>query len=551
MKRTGDLMAMKISQAMPGVEGLQAASVPTHAGAGSQKVSFAETIGDSLISSPVPDGAEQLTEPESRLGKSAIAAGKQDKPVLIASVPPKSAGAISKTIQEPSYSEAPMATMEVRQDLGAGSSAIQTAEAHGQEVEESSATPEPILKLQPAKSPNPADEPAANRARDVSAPVRISGVKDEEGPKEIGKHTELSATTSAKSKEAGALPRHKDKRERQESVTVQGSQKVSQAETPATPQPLVGTDPVLASGVIHSVTADGSSPSASIQVKEVDRPGGKPVRVDALRRKLGIQDAAKTSPAPHGMTGAAGEKPAALLSGESKSVGEAAVKSDPAARGFGSRDKESASSQVGVQQISGGAVAAIQTHAAATLTPERFVSTAPTHTSPLPQTDATAPHPAAGLIPGEHGTVTGTPTALEVGVPGGSHGWLTVRAELGRDGSVHASMSSNSAAGTVALQREVPQLTSYLHQEQVRVSSVVVHATQSPTALSNQLSNDGRGQSMNGGAPDANRGDSGSGNAARHSRAGIHQTSSSPDADGDLLLPRAFGSAGGWLSVRA
>ena len=543
-------MAMKISQAMPGVEGLPAASVPTHTGAGSQKVSFAETIGESLTSSLVPDGAEQLTEPESRLGKSAIAAGKQDKRVLIASVLPKSAGAISKTIQKSSYSEAPMATMEVRQDLGSGSSAIQTAEAHGQEVEESSATPEPILKLQPAKSPNPADEPAANRARDVSAPVRISGVKDEEGPKEIGK--QLSGTKSAKSKEAEALPRHKDKREPQESVTtVQGSQQVSQAETPATPQPLVGIDPVLASGVIHSVTADGSSPSASIQVKEVDRPGGKPVRVDALRRKLGVQDAAKTSPAPHGMTGAAGEKPATLLSAESKSVGEAAVKSDPVARGFGSRDKESASPQVGVQQVSGSAVVAIQTHASATLSPERIVGTAPTHTSPLPQTDATAPHATAGFATGEHGTVTGTPTALEVGVPGGSHGWLTVRAELGRDGSVHASMSSNSAAGTEALQREVPQLTSYLHQEQVHVSSVVVHTAQSSTGLSNQLSNDGRGQSMNGGAPDANRGDSGSGNAARHSRAGIHQTSSSPDADGDLLLPRAFGSAGGWLSVRA
>lgn len=545
-------MAMKISQAMPGIEGLTFASGPPQCGAGSPKVSFAETIGESLTASLVTDGAEQSAEPDSRLGKSAIAAGKQDKRVFIASVLPKAAGAISKTIQKSSYSEPSMATMELKQDPVSGSSAIQTAEADGQEVEEASAKTESIPKLQPADSSDQVTEAVAIHARDVSGPVRIPEVKDEEGPKEIGKHPELSATTSAKSKEAGALPRHKDRRESQESVTTaQGYQQVPQAETPTTPQPFVATDPMSISGFIGSAAADGSSPSGSIQAKEVDRLGGKRVRVDALRRNSGVQDAAKTSPAPHGMTNAAGEKTPALLSGESKPVGEAAVKSDPVARGSGSRDKESASSKVVVQQISGGAVVAIPTHASATLAPERIVSTATTHTSPLPQSDATASHITAGFATGEHGTVTGTPTALEVGVPGGSHGWLTVRAELGRDGSVHASMSSNSAAGTEALQREVPQLTSYLHQEQVHVSSVVVHTAQSSTQISNQLSNDGRGQSMNGGSSDANRSDSGSGNAARHSRAGIHQTSSSLDADGDLLLPKAFGSAGGWLSVRA
>ncbi|HEX2917790.1 MAG TPA: hypothetical protein VHN81_04685, partial [Edaphobacter sp.] len=254
---------------------------------------------------------------------------------------------------------------------------------------------------------------------------------------------------------------------------------------------------------------DFSSPSGSIRVKEVDRLGSKRIRVDALRRNPGVQDVAKTLPAPHRMTSAEGEKPEALLSGESRPVGEAAVKSDPAAHRSDSRDKESASPQgVGAQQVSGGALGAIQTHASATLYPGRIVSTPPTHTSPLLQSDATPLHPAAGFAPGEHGRVTGTPTALEVGVHGGSHGWLTVRAELGRDGSVHASMSSNSAAGTEALQREVPQLTSYLHQEQVHVSSVVIHAAQSPTQISNQPSNEGRGQSMDGGSPDANRSDS-------------------------------------------
>jgi len=85
----------------------------------------------------------------------------------------------------------------------------------------------------------------------------------------------------------------------------------------------------------------------------------------------------------------------------------------------------------------------------------------------------------AGASVSEHRALAASPTMLEVGVPGGSHGWLKIRAELTGDGAVHASVSSNSAAAAEMLRRELPSLTTYLHQEQVSVGSLVVHASAS------------------------------------------------------------------------
>lgn len=151
-----------------------------------------------------------------------------------------------------------------------------------------------------------------------------------------------------------------------------------------------------------------------------------------------------------------------------------------------------------------------------------------------------------------HGTMTATPTALEVGVPGGTHGWLKVRAELAGDGAVHASVSSSTVAGTEMLRRELPTLTSYLHQEQVRVSSIAVHAPQSPTDLSNLASGDGRGHGMSGGSPDPQRQQAGEQRMpAAATREGILHEVSQADGDTDGLLSTGYGVAGGWLSIRA
>jgi hypothetical protein len=78
-------------------------------------------------------------------------------------------------------------------------------------------------------------------------------------------------------------------------------------------------------------------------------------------------------------------------------------------------------------------------------------------------------------------TLSATPTALEVGIPDGTHGWLKVRAEMS-DGVVNASVSAPSAASQEMLHRELPSLTAYLQSEKVAVNTVVVHPTSSTGA---------------------------------------------------------------------
>ncbi|MEG9435963.1 hypothetical protein JAO29_07265 [Edaphobacter sp. HDX4] len=189
------------------------------------------------------------------------------------------------------------------------------------------------------------------------------------------------------------------------------------------------------------------------------------------------------------------------------------------------------------------------------------------HASPVPQAEKTASVSAAtgggqqlnaessatrNYAESEHRTVTATPTTLEVGLPGGAHGWLKVRAELAGDGAVHASVSSNSASGTEMLRRELPTLTSYLHQEQVRVSSVVVQAPASAMDLSNPGSGEDRRQAMNGGSPDANG--SGGGREAPSSDssvAGQNQQAFRDEGDIGESLSNGYAGLGGWLSIRA
>lgn len=154
-------------------------------------------------------------------------------------------------------------------------------------------------------------------------------------------------------------------------------------------------------------------------------------------------------------------------------------------------------------------------------------------------------------VPSEQKTLTATPTALEVGISGGSHGWLKVRAELGGDGAVHASMSASTAAGTEMLRRELPSLTSYLHQEQVGVSSVAVHAPSSSMNLSDMSG--GSGQSLH-----AERDASGSQSGRQEDTTPLSRSeegpgSGVPEDDGGAGWSPSMGytGAGGWLSVRA
>ena len=65
-------------------------------------------------------------------------------------------------------------------------------------------------------------------------------------------------------------------------------------------------------------------------------------------------------------------------------------------------------------------------------------------------------------------TLSASPTALEVGIPDGTHGWLKVRAEMADGGVVNASVSAASPASQEMLHRELPSLTAYLQSERWR-----------------------------------------------------------------------------------
>lgn len=156
-----------------------------------------------------------------------------------------------------------------------------------------------------------------------------------------------------------------------------------------------------------------------------------------------------------------------------------------------------------------------------------------------------------GYVDSEHRTLTVTPTTLEVGLPGGTHGWLKVRAELTGDGGVHASVSSNSVSGTEMLRKELPTLTNYLHQEQVRVSSVMVHAPSSAMNLSNPSGESGGNHAMDEGSADAHGArDRRDGSSMSEVAAGGVQTfQEESETEGSLL--RGYAGLGGWLSIRA
>jgi hypothetical protein len=120
------------------------------------------------------------------------------------------------------------------------------------------------------------------------------------------------------------------------------------------------------------------------------------------------------------------------------------------------------------------------------------------------------------------------------------------------EGAVHASVSSTSTAGTEMLRRELPSLTTYLHQEQVSVTSVAVHAAAGAQDLSNMAGgfDDGaRHQQQQGDAP-AGRGQQETGSPHREAE-GSWTGGGEVKTTADWLPRSASIGSGGWLSVRA
>lgn len=89
----------------------------------------------------------------------------------------------------------------------------------------------------------------------------------------------------------------------------------------------------------------------------------------------------------------------------------------------------------------------------------------------LGNADVAAQH----VLDGTHRILQASPTALEVGMPNGTEGWVKIRAEMATGGGVNASLSAGTPSGQEMLHRELPSLTAYLQQERVAVNTVVVH----------------------------------------------------------------------------
>jgi hypothetical protein len=70
--------------------------------------------------------------------------------------------------------------------------------------------------------------------------------------------------------------------------------------------------------------------------------------------------------------------------------------------------------------------------------------------------------------------IAATPVRLDVGVLNETHGWLRIRAELGSGGAVNASVTGIDSAQE-ALRSTVPEMSSYLGTESVKVNSIEVH----------------------------------------------------------------------------
>jgi len=152
----------------------------------------------------------------------------------------------------------------------------------------------------------------------------------------------------------------------------------------------------------------------------------------------------------------------------------------------------------------------------------------------------------------EHRTLAATPTMIEVGIAGGTHGWLKVRAELAGDGAVHASVSSASSSGEEMLRRELPLLTTYLHHERVPVSSLVVHASTNTQDFNGM----GGGDSHYGEAKHQQQTDREASNGQQKSPASsaVSESWARGDEIGGMAawLPSiVHANSGGWFSVRA
>ncbi len=137
-----------------------------------------------------------------------------------------------------------------------------------------------------------------------------------------------------------------------------------------------------------------------------------------------------------------------------------------------------------------------------------------------------------------HQTLLVTPTTLEVGVPNGTQGWLKIRAEVGGQGEVNASLTAGSSGAQEMLHSQLPALNAYLHSEQMPVIATV----------SDRSFSFAGGHQGTGGQPSGSDSTGGSGSAlsqgsASQSDGGQRQTAQPSASIGDPV--RGYGTVTG------
>jgi hypothetical protein len=177
------------------------------------------------------------------------------------------------------------------------------------------------------------------------------------------------------------------------------------------------------------------------------------------------------------------------------------------------------------------------------------------HASSLPvgSREQDGPGIAAASMDGMPQMLTARPTALEVGIQNGTHGWLKVRAEMADGGVVNASVSAVSSAGQEMLHRELPALTAYLQEEKVVVNAIIVHGPLPAGAESRSSTGmDGAGGQTPQRSNEEAEQQQNVRKAISHGsdEAMTYQSLHGVDEDGSLSLV-TYAGGGSWLSVRA
>jgi len=140
-----------------------------------------------------------------------------------------------------------------------------------------------------------------------------------------------------------------------------------------------------------------------------------------------------------------------------------------------------------------------------------------------------------------------TPNQLEVGLAGGSFGWLKVRAELTSGGELHAYLRGGSLSAEDALRSQSPQMMSYLGAHEVRMTGVHVEAARS-----------GSGESATGGGTTSRDQQEPQQNGSTQGKSGASRSNFDPGKHQSVLpspmipmMGQTLSGTGGWLSVRA